>query len=82
MGEMVSVRISTALMRNHELPEGLKVTWIESDTEQTSHAERVFYSYIKEGWIAFKVEEKEKKQILSFDPKLTRIVLIPPIGGG
>jgi hypothetical protein len=82
MGEMVAVRISTALMRSHELPDGLKVTWIESDTEQVSHAERTFYSYIKEGWIAFKVDENEKKQILIFDPKLNRIVLIPPLGGG
>jgi hypothetical protein len=81
VGEIVAVKVSTALMRSHELPEG-KVTWVESDAEQISHAERVFYRYLKEGWIAFNEDEKGKKQILSFDPKLTRIVLIPPLGGG
>ncbi len=82
MGEIVTIRVSTALMRSHELPEGLKVTWVESDKEQISHAERVFYRYLKEGWIAFNEDEKGKKQILRFDPRLTRIVLLPPLGGG
>jgi hypothetical protein len=63
-------------------PDGLKVICDESDAEQISHAESVFYKYLKEGWIAFNEDETGKKQILSFDPKLTRIVLIPPIGGG
>ena len=53
MGEFVTITISTGMFRAHELPEGIKVTWSESDTEQVSHAEKVFNSYIKEGWIAF-----------------------------
>jgi hypothetical protein len=82
VGEIVAIKVSTALMRSHELPDGLKATWNESDAVQISHAEKVFYRYLKEGWIAFNEDETGKKQILSFDPKLTRIVLIPPIGGG
>ena len=82
MGELVSVKVSTALMRSHELPDGLRVTWEESAPEQVSYAEREFYRYVKEGWIAFSEDEEGKKQILRFDPKLARIVMIPPIGGG
>jgi hypothetical protein len=82
MGELIAIRISTSMMRNHELPEGFKVAWVESDAEQVSHAEKIFNRYINEGWIAFYEDGKEKKQILRFDPKLTKIILIPPIGGG
>ena len=77
----MAITISTGMMRNHELPEGFKVAWVESDTEQVSYAEMVFNRYLNEGWIAFE-DGKEKKQILRFDPKLTKIILLPPIGGG
>jgi len=82
VGEIIAVRISTTLMKSHELPEDLKVAWSESDAEQVSHAESVFNRYLEEGWLAFKEDDKGKKQILCFDPKITRIVLMPPIGGG
>jgi len=82
MGEFVTITISTGMFRAHELPEGFKVTWSESDTQQVSHAEKVFNSYIKEGWIAFSEVGKEKRQIIRFDPKLDKIVLLPPMGGG
>ena len=82
MGEIISIKVSTALMKSYELPEGIKVTWKESDIEQISHAERVFYKYLKEGWIAYNEDGKGRKQIINFDPKLTKIILIPPIGGG
>ena len=82
MGEIVTVTISTGMFRAHELPEGLRVSWSESDAEQVSYAEMFFSSYIKEGWIAYSEVGKEKRQIIRFDPKLTKIVLIPPMGGG
>ena len=82
MGELVTVTISTGMFRAHELPEGYKVTWSESDVEQVSNAAKIFNSYIKEGWIAYSEIEKEKRQILNFDPKLKKIVLLPPMGGG
>ena len=82
MGELVTVTISTGMFRAHELPEGFRVSWSESNVEQVSHAEKVFNSYIKEGWIAYSEVGKEKIQILSFDPKLNKIILLPPMGGG
>jgi hypothetical protein len=82
MGEIITVTISTGMFRAHELPEGLRVSWSEFDTEQVSHAEKVFKSYIKEGWIAFSEVGKEKRQIMRFDPKLNKIVMLPPLGGG
>ncbi len=82
MGEIVSVRVSTAMMRSHELPGGLRVTWDEGSAEEVSRAEGEFYRYLREGWLAFIEGEDGKKQILRFDPKLPRIILIPPIGGG
>ena len=82
VGEIVVIRVLTALMRAHELPEGVRVTWNEADNQQVSNAEGIFYKYLKEGWIAFSEDVKERKQIFKFDPSLTRIVLIPPIGGG
>ena len=82
MGEMISIKVLTALMRDYELPEGAKVTWDETDKEQVSHAERMFQKYLREGWMAFSESGKERKQIFTFDPSLARIVLVPPLGGG
>ncbi len=82
MGELVTVRVSTSMMRIHELPEGLRVAWSESDAEQVLYVEGIFYKYLKEGWMAYSDSETGKQLILRFDPKLARIVLIPPIGGG
>ena len=82
MGEIVTVTISTGMFRAHELPEGSRFSWSESDAEQVSYAEKFFNRYIKEGWLAYSEVEKEKRQIIHFDPKLNKIVLLPPIGGG
>ncbi len=82
MGEIVTITVSTGMFRTHELPEGSSVSWSESDAEQVSQAKEFFNTYIKEGWMAFSEVGKEKRQILSFDPKLNKIILLPPIGGG
>jgi len=82
MGEMISIRVLTALMKDYELPEGAKVTWDEADAVQVSRAEEFFHKYLREGWMAFSESGKERKQIFSFDPSLVRIILVPPLGGG
>jgi len=82
MGEMISIKVLTALMKDYELPEGAKVTWDEADMAQVSHAERIFQKYLKEGWMAFSESGRERKQIFAFDPSLARIILVPPLGGG
>ena len=82
VGEIIAIKVTTGLMKSYDLPENMRITWMQSNKEQTSNAERVFYRYLKEGWIAFNEDDNGRKQILSFDPKLRRIVLIPPIGGG
>ena len=82
MGEIVTIKVLTSLMRAHELPEGANFKWNPEDPEQVSQAERIFEDYLKEGWLAFSEEERGKRQIFKFDPHLERIVLMPPIGGG
>ena len=82
MGEMVSIKVLTALTRDYMLPEGAKVTWDEVDAEQVAQAEGMFNQYLKDGWMAFSDEPEGRRQIFKFDPKLKRIVLVPPLGGG
>jgi len=82
LGEMISIRVLTGLMRDYELPEGAKVTWDEADPEQVSQAEGIFQKYLQEGWMAFSESGKERRQIFKFDPSLARIILVPPLGGG
>ena len=82
MGEMISIKVLTALMKDYELPEGAKITWDKSDAAQVSHAEEVFRKYLREGWMAFSESGKERRQIFRFDPSLARIILVPPLGGG
>ena len=81
MGEMISIKVLTALMKDYELPEGTKVTWDEADAEQVSRAEEMFQKYLQEGWMAFSESGKERRQIFRFDPSLARIILVPPLGG-
>jgi hypothetical protein len=79
---MLSIRVLTALTRDHELPEGVKVRWEEGDREQTLKAEAVFNKYLRDGWMAFSETGKGRRQIFAFDPSLPRIILVPPLGGG
>lgn len=82
MGEMVSIKVLTALTRDYMLPEGAKVTWDEVDAEQVAQAEGMFNQYLKDGWMAFSEGGKGRVQIFRFDSSLAEIVLIPPLGGG
>ena len=82
MGEMVSVRVLTGLMKDHQLPEGMNVTWDEMNEEQVSYAAGIFEEYLREGWMAFGEGGKGMKQIFKFDSSLAKIILIPPLGGG
>jgi hypothetical protein len=79
---MISIRVLTALMKDYELPEGAKVTWDETDEAQVSRAEEIFQKYLREGWMAFSEDGKGRRQIFRFDASLTRIILVPPLGGG
>lgn len=79
---MQAIKVLTTLMKDYELPEGAKVTWDEADEAQISHAEAMFQKYLREGWMAFSESGRERKQIFTFDPRLARIILVPPLGGG
>ena len=79
---MISVTVLTGLMKDHQLPERMKITWDETDEGEISHAERVFETYLREGWMAFGEGGKGMKQIFKFDATLAKIILVPPLGGG
>jgi len=82
LGEMVSIRVLTGLMKDHALPEGTRIVWQEENEEQISHAREMFKEYLQEGWMAFSESSDGRKQIFAFDPRLARIILVPPLGGG
>ena len=79
---MVSVTVLTGLMKDHQLPERMKITWDETNGEQIFHAEKVFETYLQEGWMAFSEDGKGMRQIFKFDASLAKIILVPPLGGG
>lgn len=82
MGEMVAIKVLTSLMKDWNLPDNLKILWNDDDSQQVSHAEKVFKEYLGEGWLAFSEEAEGRRQIFRFDAKLNKIILIPPLGGG
>jgi hypothetical protein len=82
LGEMISIKVLTALMKDYELPEGAKVTWDEANVEEVSRAAEMFQKYLQEGWMAFSESQTGRKQVFNFNPGLARIVLMPPLGGG
>ncbi|MGD0330026.1 MAG: hypothetical protein ABSB40_06215 [Nitrososphaeria archaeon] len=82
MGEMVTIKVLTSLMKDWNLPDNLKITWDRNDAQQVSRAEEVFKEYLKEGWLAFSEEADRRRQIFRFDAELNKIILIPPLGGG
>jgi hypothetical protein len=47
-----------------------------------AYAEEKFREYLADGWMAFSEDPRGRRQIFKFNPKLERIVLIPPLGGG
>jgi hypothetical protein len=82
LGEMVTIKVLTSLMKDWNLPDNLKITWDRNDAQQVSRAEEVFKEYLKEGWLAFSEEADRRRQIFRFDAELNKIILIPPLGGG
>ena len=69
-------------MRDHDLKEGKRLNWNENNSEEISRAEEMFESYLRDGWLAFSESKKGREQIFTFDYKLARIILMPPLGGG
>ena len=82
MGEMVTVKILTSLTEEQTLPAHIRVTWRIGNRKEIKRAEKVFASYLADGWIAFSDEPEAKQQIFEFDPRCERIILMPPLGGG
>jgi hypothetical protein len=82
MGEMTAIKIMRQLLKEWTLPDEMKVKWDSNNNQEIAHAEKIFSEYLAEGWIAYIDEPKGRKQIFKFDPKFTKIVLMPPLGGG
>ncbi len=82
MGELVAIKVLTTLTKDYGLPEGIKITWSKSNAKQISRAEKMFQKYLHEGWMAFSEDDEVRKQIFKFDSGSSRIMLIPPLGGG
>jgi hypothetical protein len=82
MGEMKTLRIMSALLEEWILPDEMTITWDVDNSQEVTHAEETFRQYLADGWMAFSDERGGRRQIFQFDPKLDRIVLIPPLGGG
>jgi len=69
-------------MTDHDLKEGKRLIWNENSDEEISNAKEMFQEYLQDGWLAFSESKKGREQIFSFDSKLARITLMPPLGGG
>ena len=82
MGEMVAIRILTSLTEEQMLPAHIRITWRRGNQKEINLAEKVFTSYLADGWLAFSDEPKARLQIFEFDPRCERIILMPPLGGG
>ena len=82
MGEMRTLKVMRQLLKEWTQPDELMVKWNINNIEEVAYAEKKFLQYIADGWIAFSDEPKGRRQIFKFDPKLERIGLIPPLGGG
>ena len=83
MGKMTTVNIMRQLLKEWTLPDEAEVTWDIDNKQEVTYAEEKFHEYLADGWIAFSDDRKEGRiQIFDFNPKLERIVLVPPLGGG
>jgi hypothetical protein len=82
MGQMTAMKIMRQLVKEWTLPDEMKVAWDINNSQEIAHAEKLFSEYLAEGWIAYIDEPQGRKQIFKFDPKITNIVLMPPLGGG
>jgi len=82
MGEMITLKIMRQLTKEWTLPDEMRVSWDVNNSQGVAYAEKKFLQYLADGWIAFSDNPKGRRQIFKFDPKLERIVLMPPLGGG
>lgn len=82
MGEMTTLRIMRQLVKEWTLPDEMTVSWDVDNSQGVAHAEKKFLQYLADGWMAFSDEPGGRRQIFKFNPKLKRIVLMPPLGGG
>jgi hypothetical protein len=82
MGEIITLKIMTQLVKEWTKPDEMKVSWDVNKMEEIDYAKKKFLEYLADGWMAFSDEPEERRQIFEFNPKLKRIILIPPLGGG
>ena len=82
MGEMKTLKIMSALLEEWILPDEMTTTWDVDNSQEVAHAEETFRQYLADGWMAFSDDPWGRRQIFQFNPKLERIVLVPPLGGG
>ena len=82
MGEMSTIKVMRHLLKEWTLPEDMTITWDPSNMNEVALAEKKFYQYLDDGWMAFSEEPKGRRQIFKFSPNLQKILLILPLGGG
>lgn len=62
-----------------------KISWDPKDDKSTDFAEKEFNRYIKEGYKAYRLDEKGKKSgwpITEFPPHASKLLFIPKVVGG
>ena len=61
-----------------------KVIWDPKNKDETDASKSMFDSLIKKGFKAFKVNKKgdKGKQIVKFDSKAGKLIMVPEIVGG
>ena len=82
MGVMKTVKILRQLLDDWTLPDEMSVTWHVDNSREVAYAAAQFRAYLADGWLAFSEDRQGRRQIFTFNPKLERIVLLPPLGGG
>jgi hypothetical protein len=82
MGEMTTLKIMRQLLKEWTESDEMMVSWNIDNRQEVAQAEQKFLQYLGDGWMAFSDEPKGRRQIFTFNPKLKKILLIPPLGGG
>jgi len=64
-------------------PHTITLSWKRNDSKEVEIVKRRFMEYLEKGWIAFIVTPEGKKtQVISFNPKLEKIILAQVVEGG
>ena len=82
MGKMMTLNIMRQTYKEWTLPDEAEISWDVSNNQEVTYAETKFREYLADGWIAYSDDHKGRIQIFDFNPKLERIVLMAPLGGG